>query len=59
MTSPVKYFKLMNDSTKVMKDFRIISDEVLHVEWENSPGFEQESLVTSEIHASLVTSYAR
>jgi hypothetical protein len=34
-------------------------DDILQVEWETTPGYEMDSLVTSEIQAKLVTSYAR
>ncbi len=59
VTDPDKFIKMCNDPAKNLMDFRIISDDVLHVKWETTPGYERETLVTSEIHASLVTSYAR
>ncbi len=59
ITDPVKYIQLANDPTKNMVDFRIINDSVLHVEYETTLGYEIDSTVTSEIHATLVTSYAR
>ena len=55
----VKFIKMDNDPTKNLLDFHIISEDILHVEWETTPGYERDSLVTSEIHATLVTSYAR
>jgi hypothetical protein len=59
IVDPVKYIRMVNDSTKNLMDFRIISDSVIHVEFETAPGFEMDSVVTSEIHATLVTGYAR
>jgi len=59
VTDPVKFIKMDNDPTKKLLDFHIISEDILHVEWETTPGYERDSLVTSEIHATLVTSYAR
>lgn len=59
MTSPEQYFRLINDPTKNCKDFRIISDEVIAVEWERKEDFQQDSMVASEIHATFTTSLAR
>ena len=59
MASPEKYCKMVSDSTKNLLDFKIINDNIVHLEWENSPGFEEDTLVSSDIHATLVTSYAR
>ncbi len=59
MTSPEKYFRLINDPTRTCKDFRIISDSVILVEWEDKQDFMKDNMVSSEIHAAMTTSLAR
>ncbi len=50
---------MLNDPTKTCRDFHIINDDIIQVEWEHSEGFETDSMVTSDIHATLTTAYAR
>jgi hypothetical protein len=59
VSTPEDYFKIVDDPTKDIKDFRIVNDDVVQIMWGSKEGYEEDSIVASEIHASFVTSYAR
>ena len=56
---PETYFTRINDCTKQCLDFNIISEEIIQLDWENDNLFLEDSIVSSDIHAVLVTAYAR
>ena len=59
ISDPETYFRHVNDGTKHCLDFNIISEDIIQLDWENDNLFLEDSVVNSDIHAVLVTSYAR
>lgn len=53
------YFKKMNNPSLECQDFKIINDDVIQLQWKHNEWYEPDSAVTSLIHATFVTSYAR
>jgi hypothetical protein len=51
--------KMMNDVSKEVMDFHIISDDVIAVEMKDNEDFSPESLYTNELIGALTTSYGR
>jgi G:T-mismatch repair DNA endonuclease (very short patch repair protein) len=59
ITEPQSFFKLLEDSTVIVNDAMIISDEVLQVSYEKETVFVEPPSHSSIVIASFVTSYAR
>ena len=59
LSSPEKYFSRVNDSSKQCVDFRLINDDIIGIDWQYKEDYEEDSCVTSEIHAAHVTAYGR
>ena len=49
----------LTDPSKVLKDFHIMNDDVIQVEYKNTEDFEQQSFNTNVVIAAFCTSWAR
>ena len=54
-----KFYKLLTDRTKKVKDFHIINDEHLHLEYEHQSGLVPEDMKTNIFLATFTTCWAR
>ena len=54
-----KFYKLLTDMTKKVKDFHIINEEQLHLEYEHQSGFVPEDMKTNVFLATFTTCWAR
>ena len=54
-----KFYKLITDPTKKMKNFHIINEDYLHLEYEHDSGFVSEDMRTNIFLATFTTCWAR
>ena len=54
-----KFYRTLTDKTKQVKDFRIINEEYLHLEYEHQSGFVPEDMKTNIFLATFTTCWAR